>query len=212
MSLLHIALSLALSILALLGVVLFYLRRSVRQKQQLQRLQEELELLRQEAGRIDTDPLTGLLNRSALARWIETEQGFQGLLVVCDLDNFKVLNDQYGHLVGDEILHGFGQLVRTSIRQEDRAFRWGGDEFVIFFRNLDRDVVETRMRGIEEHLRKFQIRHHGPMAIRFSWGTASATGQSLPETLEEADRRMYEFKRSRQLQAPDAPPPEPHAP
>ena len=209
MSLLHIALALAVSILALLAAILFFLRRSVQQKQQLQRLREELDVLRQEAGRIDTDPLTGLLNRSALARWIETEQGFQGLVVVCDLDNFKVLNDQYGHLVGDEILHGFGQLVRTSIRQEDRAFRWGGDEFAIFFRNLDQEVVENRMRGLAEHLRRFQIRHHGPMAIRFSWGTAFAAGQPLAETLEEADRRMYEFKRSRQVQAHNDLPAEP---
>ena len=197
MSLLHIALSIALSILALLAAVLFYLRRSIRQKQQLQRLQAELELLRQQAGRIDTDPLTSLLNRSALARWIESEQGFQGLVVVCDLDNFKVLNDQYGHLVGDEILHGVGKLVQTSIRDQDRAFRWGGDEVVIFFRNLDPEPAEARMRSLEERLQRFQIRSHGPVTIRFSWGIASASGRALQESLEEADRLMYESKRTK---------------
>ncbi len=169
------------------------------QKEQLRMLNSELERLRKAAaGQMDIDPLTGLLNRSALDRWIEEQQEFAGIVVVSDMDDFKQLNDEYGHLVGDEILHGVGKLVRNSIRERDLAFRWGGDEFVIFFRNQDRALVETRMRSIEDRLGRFHIREHGPMAVRLSWGVAeSQAGATLRETLAAADRVMYQNKRSR---------------
>lgn len=169
------------------------------QKRQLKSLNVELERLRKvTAGQMDTDPLTGLLNRSALDRWIENESDFAGFVVVCDMDDFKRLNDQYGHLVGDEILHGVGKLVRNSIRESDRAFRWGGDEFVIFFRNQDPGLVENRMRSIEDRLSRFQIREHGPLGVHLSWGIVeTSSGVSLRETLAAADRRMYENKRNR---------------
>ena len=189
--------TLAAGVLLFFCLALFYLRRSLQQKRQLRRLEEELARLREEAGQGDVDPMTGLLNRYAMARWMEEEQDFRGLVAVCDLDDFKVLNDQYGHLVGDEILHGVGKLVQTSIRDQDRAFRWGGDEVVIFFRNLDPEPAEARMRSLEERLQRFQIRSHGPVTIRFSWGIASASGRTLQESLEEADRLMYESKRTK---------------
>ena len=189
--------TLAAGVLLFFCLALFYLRRSLQQKRQLRRLEEELARLREEAGQGDVDPMTSLLNRYAMARWMEQEQDFRGLVAVCDLDDFKVLNDQYGHLVGDEILHGVGKLVQTSIRDQDRAFRWGGDEIVIFFRNLDPEPAEARMRSLEERLQRFQIRSHGPVTIRFSWGIASASGRALQESLEEADRLMYESKRTK---------------
>lgn len=176
---------------------LWLLFKSLKQKQQLRRLREELARLREEAGQVDVDPMTGLLNRYAMARWMEQEQDFQGQVAVCDLDDFKLLNDQYGHLVGDEILHGVGNLVQASIRQQDRAFRWGGDEIVIFFRNLDPELAQARMRSLEERLRRFHVRKHGPVAVHFSWGIASGSGRALQESLEEADHRMYDSKRAK---------------
>jgi len=192
----------AAGVLVFFCVALFYLRKSTKQKQQLRSLQEELARLREEAGQVDVDPMTGLLNRYAMGRWMEQEQDFQGLVAVCDLDDFKVLNDQYGHLVGDEILHGVGNLVQASIRHQDRAFRWGGDEIVIFFRNLDAERAQARLRGLEERLQRFQIRNHGPMAIRFSWGLAPASGRGLQESLEAADHLMYESKRTKKPSSP----------
>jgi diguanylate cyclase (GGDEF)-like protein len=161
-------------------------------------LERELAGARKQAeGQAASDPLTGLLNRSALARWIEESHVFDGLLVVCDLDDFKPLNDRYGHLAGDEILRGVGHLIRRSIREEDLAFRWGGDEFVIFFKSADRELVESRMRTIEERLKEFHLRQHEIVAVRFSWGIAPAAGRTIRDTLAEADRLMYEAKRSR---------------
>jgi diguanylate cyclase (GGDEF)-like protein len=185
--------------LALVAIAL----RLESQKDQLRKLHTELERLRtQNSSQVDSDPLTGLFNRSALERWIEEEKDFSGMMVVCDLDDFKRLNDDFGHLVGDEILHGFGKLVRNSIRESDRAFRWGGDEFVIFFRSLDHGLVQSRMHQIEGRLTHFHIREHGPITVRFSWGMAESGGaRGLREALAEGDRLMYEQKRGRRAAA-----------
>jgi diguanylate cyclase (GGDEF)-like protein len=179
------------------------------QREQLTKVNEELVRLRQQAAsQTDLDPLTGLKNRSSMARWMEEERNVRGLVVVCDMDDFRLLNDRYGHLVGDEILHGVGKLISRSIRDEDLAFRWGGDEFVIFFRTEEAELVEARMRGIEGHLLGFHIRQHGTTPVRFSWGMAATAGRPLKESLEEADRLMYELKRARRVTTRVA---EPHA-
>jgi diguanylate cyclase (GGDEF)-like protein len=113
------------------------------------------------------------------------------------MDNFKDVNDRYGHLIGDEILRNIGNLLQSSIRHEDMAFRWGGDEFVILFRNQRTDIAGRRMAGIESRLREFRVRGIGILPITFSWGTADSQGRALREALDEADRNMYALKRSR---------------
>jgi len=152
---------------------------------------------RQNLTNQDLDLLSGLLNQSALAKRMEDTTGFQGVVTVCDMDNFKDVNDRYGHLVGDETLRNIGHLFRSSIRGEDEAFRWGGDEFVILFHNQDQQVARSRMKAIESRLLDFKVRGYGALSISFSWGTAEANGRPLRETLDEADRNMYEFKRGR---------------
>ena len=152
---------------------------------------------RQSLANQDLDTLTGLLNQSALAKRMEDTAAFHGVVSVCDMDNFKDVNDRYGHLVGDETLRNIGHLLLSSIRGEDEAFRWGGDEFVILFHNQNQQVARTRMKAIESRLRDFNVRGYGALAISFSWGTAEAHGRPLRETLDEADQNMYEFKRER---------------
>jgi diguanylate cyclase (GGDEF)-like protein len=161
-------------------------------------LRAEMDHLRRESERgSDLDRLTGLLNQAALAQRVEDPANFDGVVVVCDMDNFKDVNDRYGHLAGDEILRNIGNLLHSSIRHEDEAFRWGGDEFVILFHNQRAEVARTRMSGIEARLQEFRVRGYGALPISFSWGTADAHGRSLRETLDEADRNMYEMKRTR---------------
>jgi diguanylate cyclase (GGDEF)-like protein len=168
---------------------------------QIDRLRDltgELDHLRRERKQtLDLDRLTGLLNQAALARRVEEPAGFEGVVVVCDMDNFKDINDRYGHLVGDEILRNIGNLLQASIRHEDEAFRWGGDEFVILFRNQRRELAARRMADIESRLRDFRVRGLGMLPIRFSWGTADTEGRTLRDALDEADRNMYTAKRSR---------------
>jgi len=158
----------------------------------------EVDYLRRESKqRLDLDHLTGLLNQAALARRVELIDVFEGVVAVCDMDNFKDINDRYGHLVGDEILRNIGNLLKSSIRHEDEAFRWGGDEFVILFHNQNSEVARKRMADISARLREFRVRGHGVLPISFSWGTAEAAGRVLREALDEADRCMYTLKRGK---------------
>ena len=164
----------------------------------------ELDGLRRERKHtMDLDRLTGLFNQAALARRVEDPEGFEGVVVVCDMDNFKDVNDRYGHLVGDEILRNIGNLLQSSIRHADEAFRWGGDEFVILFRGQRGDVAVRRMADIENRLRDFRVRGLGTLPITFSWGTADTQGRVLRDALDEADRNMYIFKRSRAAERPE---------
>ena len=167
------------------------------QNERLTHLTEEVERVRREASNLDLDGLTGLLNRSVLEKRMEDPAPFAGVVSVCDLDNFKAINDLFGHLTGDEILRHIGNLLRTSVRQEDEAFRWGGDEFVILFHNQHLPVAKTRMTALEQRLKDFGVRGRGIVPIAFSWGAAEGTGQTLRPVLDEADREMYTHKRRR---------------
>jgi diguanylate cyclase (GGDEF)-like protein len=159
----------------------------------------EVDYLRRETQqRLDLDHLTGLLNQAALSRRVDQAGAFDGVVAVCDMDNFKDVNDRYGHLVGDEILRNIGNLLKSSIRHEDEAFRWGGDEFVILFRDQRTEVARKRMQDISARLREFRVRGYGVLPITFSWGTADAAGRVLREALDEADQSMYALKRSKQ--------------
>jgi diguanylate cyclase (GGDEF)-like protein len=171
---------------------------SENQIDRIRELRAEVDHLRLETQRgPDLDRLTGLLNQDALARRIEAAGDFAGVVAVCDMDNFKDINDRYGHLAGDEILRNIGNLLQSWIRQEDEAFRWGGDEFVVLFHDQRSEVVRARMRAIEARLREFRVRGYGALPISFSWGIADSRGRILRDTLDEADRNMYALKRSR---------------
>jgi diguanylate cyclase (GGDEF)-like protein len=171
------------------------------QIERIRHLAGEVDFLRREnQQRLDLDHLTGLLNQAALTRRVDQPGGFDGVVAVCDMDNFKDINDRYGHLVGDEILRNIGNLLRSSIRQEDEAFRWGGDEFVILFHNQRSAVASKRMQEISARLLEFRVRGHGVLPITFSWGTAEAAGRVLREALDEADQSMYALKREKHTQ------------
>jgi diguanylate cyclase (GGDEF)-like protein len=173
---------------------------SEHQADRIRDLATELDHVRRGNGnRADLDRLTGLLNQSALSTRIETSTAFDGAAAVCDMDAFKEINDRYGHLVGDEILRHVGHLLQSSIRPEDEAFRWGGDEFVVIFHQQRQAVASARMAAIEARLRGFQVRGAGVLPISFSWGTADGEGRPLRETLDEADRKMYQQKRARAI-------------
>ena len=168
------------------------------QNDRIRELGSDLAAVRREsAANLDLDRLTGLLNQAALAQRMESGGVFEGVVVVCDMDNFKEINDRYGHLVGDEILRNIGHLLRFSIRQGDEAFRWGGDEFVILFYDQRGEVARSRMGEIAGRLHDFRVRGVGVLPISFSWGTSESSGRPLRDALDEADRSMYALKRTR---------------
>lgn len=168
------------------------------QNEQLADLNAQLERSRSEiASNARIDGLTGLLNQAALKEFCELGDLVSGTVVVIDLDNFKDVNDVLGHTSGNEVLANVGDLIKKSVRKEDEAWRWGGDEFVLLFRDQSRDSVDKRMLGFQDRLKRFRIRRKGALPIQLSWGAVEVHERPLREAIEEADQQMYLRKRDK---------------
>lgn len=147
------------------------------------RLTAQSELLRHVAR---TDSLTQLLNRSTLAHELTLHDGTFALVLV-DLDGFKQYNDAHGHQAGDQLLVSFAETLVGSIRPLDRAFRIGGDEFLLMLPGADHNRAQAVVTEIQR-----QWNDTGS-PVTFSAGIAA--GEENP--LRIADERMYCDKRSR---------------
>ena len=132
----------ALALLAgvlLLGVVALLLRRMHQSNARLRSTNAEL----QAAG--ERDPLTGLANRRHFHAEMQrtAAAGFDGSLLLIDLDHFKRINDSHGHAAGDAVLVVMAQRLRAALREEDMTVRWGGEEFLVVVRSLPPEQVEA---------------------------------------------------------------------
>jgi diguanylate cyclase (GGDEF)-like protein len=147
----------------------------------------------------DHDPLTRLLNRRALLQELNAaaEDGWTKhlALVFLDVDNFKEINDEHGHATGDRVLARFATLLAELVRQDDRAFRVGGDEFALLLYGADaqdaRDIVARIVAAVEANI--------DPLVrtLSASFGVATSDGRDEPQQLlRVADEAMYQAKRS----------------
>lgn len=154
------------------------------------------------------DDLTGVLNRNSLETAFEMmmkrheDTPIQASVVVIDLNEFKMINDSYGHAAGDKVLEVFAERCKSKIKKTDVISRFGGDEFVIVFYNSHFQQTEVRMCELAEtitsdpiHLKDQEMMAH----IDFSYGIAESPldGTRLKELLRVADKRMYDFKRNK---------------
>lgn len=145
------------------------------------------------------DKLTNAYSRQYLEQYLITVQS--GLnrnksyyLILFDIDHFKQVNDQYGHLEGDQLLKELVELTQQSIRHEDKLVRWGGEEFIVVGESkhvLDIEIFANHLRKqIENHAFKVKQRH-----ITCSFGvTAFVKGEEFETTLTRADKALYEAK------------------
>jgi diguanylate cyclase (GGDEF)-like protein len=158
------------------------------------------------------DPLTGLLNHSAFSELLEreTERAVRydhGLtLVFLDLDGFKSVNDTYGHMEGDRVLHRVGELATELLRGSDAAGRLGGDEFGVLLLEADRHAGERFLARLRSGVADLQSRGDLPAAFDVSAGCAHfPTEASDPRSLLRlADTRQYAVKRGKLAQLPSA--------
>lgn len=152
-----------------------------------------------------TDPLTGALNRRSFLPILEreldrvTRVGEQALLISVDIDHFKRVNDQFGHLAGDEVIKMIAECLKQSIRPMDSMARMGGEEFCVVCPNCPpafARVVAERIRSTIANA-AVQIQDHPPLRVTVSCGAAFATpwvkGQ-VSDWLERADRLLYQAK------------------
>jgi diguanylate cyclase (GGDEF)-like protein len=150
-----------------------------------------------------TDFLTGLFNRREYESIIKdlsyTKQKnltVSGIMV--DINDFKNINDQYGHRVGDEILVHVSKLLRSTIRSQDYVFRIGGDEFVIVIISDKKDVVNEIMNRIELVVHNFNKQSSYDFSIGLSLGKGvynEHTYVDLPSFFEHLDLMMYDDKK-----------------
>lgn len=147
-----------------------------------------------------TDELTGLYNRRHLLKVLEQQralanrEGTPFVLAFIDLDNFKDVNDEFGHSIGDEVLKQFSGLLQDSIREVDLVSRYGGEEFVILLNGVGIDtasIVVERIRLAVEQLEFSKTKLHITMSVGI---TEYQAPEIVADTLARADKLLYVAK------------------
>jgi len=152
------------------------------------------------------DELTGLYNRRYFVKELILESiaadRYKSKFCVAffDMDNLKILNDFYGHAVGDKAIRMIGRIIRDNVRKTDIPARIGGDEFAVIFKDcnreaINREAIEDRIRNIKQLIER-ESELQLPMKIKVSCGVAVYPDDttSLDELLKIADMRMYDEK------------------
>ena len=156
------------------------------------------------------DELTGLTNRRGFFQAFEGEldrtnrgENEGGLLLMIDLDYFKMINDTYGHLAGDEALRTVSNFLSSAIRPMDVAARLGGDEFIILMPNANISMAMQRARKVGNAINDLSFDwKDDTVSIHASIGLKEyVRGDTIETIIEQADRGLYEDKKSRKDQA-----------
>jgi len=159
------------------------------------------ELALAEMGR--TDGLTKLLNRSAWEDQLSSEynrvqrSGMSSVLLMFDIDHFKLVNDTYGHQAGDDVIRTVSELVRETKREADIAGRYGGEEFTIILADTDEDGALIYAERLREAIAATTVTHsHHNIQFTISIGIAEnpALGSNHAQWIEHADNALYYAK------------------
>lgn len=147
------------------------------------------------------DPLTGLYNRLWMGKWAEmlTDPMHPHCLVILDIDDFKAINDRWGHHLGDAVLANTAHLITSLLGSEDNAVRYGGDEFILTFDRVSEvETLKERVRAITRLFTEALAIEEHAIPISFSWGWAfyPSDGNSFDDLFKVADQRMYQMKRT----------------
>ena len=149
-----------------------------------------------------TDELTGVGNRryfdDSIVEYssVNSRTGLPYTLVMMDIDHFKKVNDRYGHIIGDKVLRGFGEMLLSVKREIDKVFRYGGEEFAVLLSNTTAEQAEKLVNRYHEMFNQLVFdAEPGSFSITFSAGIAEYDGDDK-EMILTADRALYEAKRT----------------
>lgn len=182
-----------------------YLPKPVAPAELLMRVKVRLERARMLRERADKDVLTGLMIRRAFMEQLQAliseskNNNLRFSLCLLDIDHFKKVNDTYGHLSGDRVLTDFGALIRRTFRVEDLRGRWGGEEFIVAFRHIEkataRGALERCLEEMKTHV--FEGDNGEKFSVSFSAGlvTFPEDGEVAQNLIKLADECLYEAKR-----------------
>jgi len=149
------------------------------------------------------DPLTHAYNRIKFDEIIKVEESrierydisFYSIIMI-DIDNFKEINDTYGHTVGDYILKEFVSVVKSHIRRNDMLFRWGGEEFIIFLPQTECNnalIVAEKVRKIVDN---HDFEKIGQVTCSFGVSAKRDMGDNITDIIKRADEALYTAKRN----------------
>ena len=160
----------------------------------------------------NTDPLTGLYNRGKLDNFIREQENIKALsrrvrdtnnyyiTVLVDIDDFKDVNDIFGHQTGDRVLKKIAELLNNSTRRNDMIFRLGGDEFLVLLSaNSQKQVKRIEKRIVMEMEQICRFRIEDDYVVSFSYGISSSTSDKLNTAIHQADINMYDYKKKRKV-------------
>ena len=171
-----------------------------------QALLEEIKALKAKIANLertaDSDPLVPVKNRRAFIREIERAQTIaaryqiMSCVIFFDLNDFKKINDYYGHSIGDELLIRIGQCLRNSVRDSDVVARLGGDEFGVILFKTTEEIAQTKAVILARQIsRQKLVIQNREVFLTAAWGTSPcAADYSVQQILERADRAMYQNK------------------
>jgi diguanylate cyclase (GGDEF)-like protein len=192
--------------LKILGMLSSRLRKSDEQyRDVLTQRKERDETLEKLSQQVMRDPLTDLYNRRSLEVTLSqkvlqaSQAGTQIGILMLDIDNFKQVNDTYGHPAGDVVLQTVSKILAKSVRAEDVVCRYGGEEFVIVMPGAPLKVIRQRAELVRLSIQKAQLVHQGvEISVTLSIGAAlfPAHGQSGEAVLACADQALYQAKRT----------------
>ncbi len=160
-------------------------------------LNEKDEKLKEITQKSLKDGLTNVYSRKFLSvfanKFMDKLNSF--IVVFLDLDNFKYVNDNFGHEEGDKVLKKVGNILKNSFRSDDFIIRYGGDEFIVIATNVNENMLNRLTKRVEKAFKKY--------GISISYGTSlyPQEGKSLKDLIFLADQRMYEQKKAKKLNA-----------
>jgi len=169
------------------------------------------------ADQSERDPVTALPNRAAFNRKLRDElerarrYRRELSIVLVDVDRFKSVNDQFGHPAGDRILAQVACVLKSSLRQSDAVFRYGGDEFAAICPETSDAAIAHALRRLESNMPPWRIetdlQGHWAERLNVSWGVASFPTDAIEENelIAIADKRLYVCKRAHHRAAAAAP-------
>jgi diguanylate cyclase (GGDEF)-like protein len=145
-----------------------------------------------------TDYLTGAFNRRFITSCLKDEMESSDLqqkeltVAMVDIDNFKMINDSYGHLYGDYVLKRVVSTIKSNLRQSDIVGRYGGDEFLIILRNTTGSEGYAMMERIRRMIQ--ELEWEGDLKVTISGGVIEAGNNDLTSLLKKADKLLYRAK------------------
>lgn len=142
------------------------------------------------------DNLTKINNRASGENLIlsKINNNCKFSIAIMDIDDFKKINDKYGHIYGDYILKEFARYINMALDKDDILFRFGGEEFVIAFVNQDKETAKNNLDKIRRLVNEIVFENN--VTISFSAGVVQWNETSLDEVIKEADELMYKAKRA----------------